>query len=60
MSEYQDIEAEWLAHEYKCLLKRVCPHSGGPLTSKGEAGPDRLSCWTCDCFGYKTEEVGNA
>ena len=29
-----------------------CPHSGLPLHREGEAGPDRLSCGICDCFGF--------
>ncbi len=56
----RDIEAEWLVYEQQCLQKRVCPHSRERLTPNGEAGPDRLSCWVCDCFGYKPEEVDNA
>lgn len=39
-----------------------CPHSGLRLHREGEAGPDRLSCGICDCFGFPIdpEEVNNA
>lgn len=55
---YQRQQAEFEEHERKYLAMRRCPHSGERLTRDGNAGPERLSCWVCDCFGYRPDEVG--
>ena len=50
--------AEWEAHEKAFLARGECPHTSERLTTHGEAGPNRLSCSMCDCFGYRPDEVG--
>lgn len=38
-------------------MSKQCPFSGLELHEDGEAGPGRLSCDVCDCFGFTEEET---
>lgn len=55
----QAAKEEYEAHERRCIAKGICPWTSEHLTTRGEAGPNRLSCSLCDCFGYMPNEVGN-
>lgn len=48
---------EYQQREQSYLRAGRCPDTGQRLTRHGEAGPDRLSCAMCDCFGFP---VGDA
>ena len=37
----------------KAVDQSMCPFSGEPLTDHGGGNPGTLSCWVCDCFGFK-------
>lgn len=54
--EWAEQETEWNAWADKELAKGKCPYSGLELTFDGDAGPDSLSCWVCDCFGFDPKD----
>lgn len=55
-SDEHERKAAWEKHYAARLSERECPYSGLRLTRNGNAGPDSLSCWVCDCFGFDPDD----